>query len=44
MKLTAEQALDLPFAELADLYIEEKTARKKTNTVYGYHGVVVREL
>lgn len=36
MKLNADQALALPFKELADLYIEEKTARKKTNTVYGY--------
>lgn len=36
MKLTAEQALAMPISKLSDMYIEEKSARRKADTVYGY--------
>ncbi len=36
MKLTAEQALAMPIGKLSDLYLEEKSARRKADTIYGY--------
>lgn len=44
MKLTAEQALALPLGELATLYIEEKSARKKADTIYGYRSSLRRNV
>ncbi len=44
MKLTAEQALAMPISGLSDLYLEEKSARRKADTIYGYRSSLRRNV
>lgn len=44
MKLTAEQAMTLPISALSDMYIEEKSARRKADTIYGYRSSLRRNV
>lgn len=44
MKLTPEQALALTIGELAELYLKEKEARRKADTVYGYRSSLQRNV
>lgn len=44
MKLTAEQALAMPISKLSEMYIEEKSARRKADTIYGYRSSLRRNV
>lgn len=44
MKLTAEQALTMPISKLSDMYLEERSARRKADTIYGYRSSLRRNV